>query len=88
MLKDLPEFEIYSAHFKSIDHPANEINILYQTNESNCHEGITSPYDSFFVGVLIYAYEQPYLRLFGIVYVYDMREGTSMSAVEKMFTVV
>lgn len=57
MLKDLPEFEIYSAHFKSIDHPANEINILYQTNESNCHEGITSPYDSFFVGVLIYAYE-------------------------------
>ena len=49
MLKDLPEFEIYSAHFCSTDYPTNLINIQYITNQTNCNEGITTPYDSFFV---------------------------------------
>ena len=49
MLKDLPEFEVYSIHFNSTDYPTNLINIQYITNQTNCNEGITTPYDSFFV---------------------------------------
>jgi len=51
MLQDLPEFEVYATGFKSNENSSNLINILYQTNQTNYNEGITSVYDTFFVGI-------------------------------------
>lgn len=49
MLQDLPEFEVYATGFKSSENSSNLINVLYQTNQTNYNEGITSAYDTFFV---------------------------------------
>ena len=88
MLQDLPEFEVYATGFKSNENSSNLINILYQTNQTNYNEGITSVYDTLFVGIWLLSRFYHYLRTFGMIFVYDMREGIQMSAFEKMFIVV
>ena len=48
-LQDIPEFEIYSTRFKSIDYQSNTVNILYITQQTNFGEGVISPFEPFFV---------------------------------------
>ena len=52
MLRDIPDFEIYATHFKSIDYSTNVINVLYETIQSNYNQPLLSPFGSFFVKIL------------------------------------
>lgn len=49
MLRDIPDFEIYATHFKSVDYSTNVINVLYETIQSNYNQSLLSPFGSFFV---------------------------------------
>lgn len=49
LLRDIPEFEIYSTRFRSRENATNPIQLLYMTNETNSNCGIQSPFESFFV---------------------------------------
>ena len=49
MFRDIPDFEIYATHFKSVDYSTNVINVLYETTQSNYDQPLVSPFRSFFV---------------------------------------
>lgn len=49
MLQDIPDFEIYATHFKSVDYSTNAIHVSYETIQSNFNQEIISPFESFFV---------------------------------------
>lgn len=51
LLRDIPDFEIYATHFKSIDYSTNAIHVLYETKQSNYNLDLVSPFGSFFVVV-------------------------------------
>lgn len=53
MLQDIPDFEIFATHFRSIDYSTNIINVSYETQQSNYNQSLHSPFGSFLVSFFL-----------------------------------
>ena len=54
MLQDIPDFEIFATHFRSIDYSTNIINVSYETQQSNYNQSLHSPFGSFLVSFFLF----------------------------------